>query len=486
MPKEINPGSPLSSLAVGDHLIGGDGTDPSAYTQAAVWAAYNRDRYPMHTDGMLAEYRFDEGSGTTVNDIRNGNDIIFDAAALASPARDAPVWTRRGLTFSDTYIETPQLSGVRTIAILYKAPYQDPSGGFILGGFLNSSGSAISPGSAYNVQNGYVHHYANGQGVSPTLARPTTGQSFLRSNRGGWGLWFVEMATGGNSTFSLGGRSGFTTSRQDNCEIAWLGVWNDQLTDAERQTVYEGVRQVAAERDLYLDWRDPSQTVDCVILAGQSNAMGRSLISNLSAADQAVEFRNTFIQQGLAAVAASTYASPELLSLGVNQQWDDPANDFGPEFGIGLRREEADTTRVRPLYIAKSAVGSSALNIAGTPYNWSAAKDPVASLSHNCLANWWAMEQRLLGQGLGPRLRAVYWMQGENDATDQTFANEYEQELLDWVDYMQTYTGYGTDLQFVVGAHSRSRTVDDIRVNGAHGSRCCCHRALKCYDDRHG
>lgn len=399
--------------------------------------------YPMHTSEMLAEWYFDEGSGTQAGDVRGGNAIVFDGVFQSTWSAPAPQWTRRGVRYENSMIQTPTIAGVRTIAMLYRVKRGDT--GFILSGGPSNSvgpvGGTVAPSMSC--------HIGGGQGVAPLARRPDSGAGATRTNRGGWALLFVEYSQQYTSAFGFGGRHSSTLTRCAEFEVAWAGCWSDQLTDTERATVYDCVRRIASSRGLFIDWRDCPTHADCALLWGQSNADGRALITDLPASDQARKLqRNVFIQP--ASSGANGYASPELLVMGENQQATSPATQFGPEMGAAWAREDADTSRLRALVLGKTAVGSSYLapSSVGAPVTPSASWHPgeinTSGLLWLALSNWWDLEQRLLQQGIGPRLRALWWMQGEQDAVLAGAASGYQANLQALWDATKLYTSYAS------------------------------------------
>jgi Carbohydrate esterase, sialic acid-specific acetylesterase len=297
---------------------------------------------------------------------------------------------------------------------------------------------------------GGIFHIGSGNGVAPNKFDAGGTQSF-RLLRGGWVLAFIEANAVTNARLIFGGQNATAAYRCAELEIAWAGCWSTPLGDTGRATVFNAVRRIAADRGIYLHWKDCPVTVDVALLCGQSNADGRALITDLTAADQLRALNpNVLIQPNY-------YASPEVLRLGVNQQTIAPTAQFGPEMGMAWRHEDADATRVRGLAICKLAVGSTYLaasTVGGgvTPNNsWNAGETNNAGLLWALMRQWWDMEQRLLAQGIGPRLRSLCWMQGEQDATNTIYSAGYQANLQALYDAVRLYTGYPTGLKAVVG-----------------------------------
>lgn len=413
--------------------------------------------YPMHTSEIISEWYFDEATGTQANDLRGSNAIVFDGAFQSTYSAPAPFWTKFGLRYENGLIQTPAISGVRTVAVLYKLKRGDNTG-FIVSGGINSGTGALGD----SVQPQYAYKVGGGQGVAPLAAGGGLGA--YRLNRGGWVLLFQEFDAAYTTPLGFGGRHSTTTSRCAEFDIAWAACWSDQLSDGERATVYDCVRRIAADRGIYLDWRDCPVRADCVLLWGQSNADGRALISDLSLADQARKVqRNVLIQP--ANSSSTAYASPEYLVLGENQTQTAPSGQFGPEMGAAWLREDDDVNRVRVLAISKFAAGSTYLapSTAGAPVtpsnSWNTTEAKTAGLFWMALRHWWDMEQRLLSAGIGPRLKALWWMQGEQDASGTAFSAGYQANLQAVFDTLKTHCGYPSGVKAVI---ARIRNLDPL------------------------
>ncbi|MEO0981639.1 MAG: DUF2793 domain-containing protein [Pseudomonadota bacterium] len=408
----------------------------------------------MHTDGLVAEWRFDEGAGERARDLRGGRDIVFDAAFQTAYSA-SPEWTRRGLRVELGVVQTPTIPGARTVAFLCRQK-RGLSSGFILSGGASSGHGVL----ADTANPAWGHHVGGGQGVAPLAFRQSSGQAAHRLNRGGWQILFIEFDQAFTTPLGFGGRHTFDTTspvyRLEEFEIAWAGVWNDALTDPERRQVYDAVRALTAPRGLLVDWRDAPATYDCALLWGQSNAEGRAPFADLSAADQArAPARHVLIAPANDREAGANYASPEPFVLGDNQQMSAPSSDFGPELGAAWRREDADTTRVRPLVVNKFAIPATFMAPSttgvGANVSWHPDELPTHGIFHAALSHWWDTEQRLLAQGVGPRLRALWWMQGEEDALSTAYSSAYGAGLQALWNAVKTYTGYDAGVRMLVG-----------------------------------
>ncbi|MEM6898347.1 MAG: DUF2793 domain-containing protein [Pseudomonadota bacterium] len=432
-------------------------TKTGAQDENVTWAnpLSSRPLYPTHTSGILAEWYFDEGTGPRARDVRNGYDIVFDET-FQNSYNSSPEWTRRGLLLRGDMIQSPAIAGMRTLAIAYRSKRDDVAG--FIASVGPGGGNGVLPDSA---SQSFTIHSGGGQGIRP-LYRRATGQAANLLTRGGWQILFIDFNQDFSNKIGFGGRHSTTTSRFSEFEIAWAACWDDALTASERHTVYEGARLLLAQRGLFVDWRDCSETADCVLLWGQSNADGRAQISDLSTSNQArTRADNVWISPGGRFGGAQTAARIDVLKLGENQKvfQNSPAasvaSAFGPELGAAWRHEDADTTRLRPLVISKFAVSAAYLasDTQGAPasHSWNPDTDWNNGVFRYALQQWWDVEQGLLSRGIGPRLRGLWWIQGEEDALATNFSDHYQNNLEVLWTRLKDATGYTSGLKAVIG-----------------------------------
>ncbi|HMO74584.1 MAG TPA: sialate O-acetylesterase [Sphingopyxis sp.] len=406
------------------------------------------DPHPMHTAEMIDEWLFDEMAGVTAHGFRGGNHIVFDET-YQTAKNSSPEWTRHGLKLELDMIETPAIAGVRTVAMLVRVK-RNVTTGFIL------NCSAIVGGNGVQCQSatpGWGLHV--GRNGVRAVRRHTDGTASYQLNRSGWYLLFVELPSQQTTTINIGGRYNFlnkdTAYRPTEMEIGWMGAWSDTLTADERRDIDRYVRAIAARKgDILMNWRDTANWWDQIAIWGQSNALGRAPIANLSADDRARTFPNSHIASRRN-VGISNFDGLSELVLGQNQHPEHPATQFGPEFAA-LAHEDARTTRRRPIAWAKAARGSTRLAASslGTPTtpseSWNI-NEPigggVASLFHHCgLLNFWDVEAQLLARGIGPRPRALWWLQGEADGNSTTYSAVYQANLQALWDEAKIYCGF--------------------------------------------
>lgn len=395
----------------------------------------------LPTDGLLANWLFSEGAGTTVADEIGTYDID-----LTTPTTPNASWVSTGIQTSAGLVQTPSITGARTVAILYKVPYGGSAGFLISGGSASGSGP-LGPSSAGPVADTY--HVGAYNGVHPIFRRSDTGAGAWELQTQGWKVLFRQFSTAYNTILGFGGRHSTTTSRYTTFDIAWAGVYNDVLTDGEREQVYDFCRHLIAQRSQYLDWRDAPAKVDGVVQWGQSNADGRAVISELSAPDQAQTF--TKVKLSLQSYTRSnTTFSTLTIGSGHNNHL---STLFGPEIGIAQRREAAGG---RDIYINKTALGGtwlapSSVDGVAVGQTWSTDELPTTAgfWGSGMPALYNALGAALLS-GVGVEIKALFWMQGEQDATLTGAADVYEAHLEALWSNFKTYSGW-TDAKFVVG-----------------------------------
>lgn len=403
---------------------------------------------PLHTDGIISEWMFSEGSGSTVADEQGSN-----AIDLTLPTSPNATWTSTGIATASGLVQTPSITGARTVAFLYKVT-RGQTAGFALSGGSASGAGILGDFSSYAQDAGTgATHVGVGGGIAPVKFRDT-GAGGFQLNRAGWVLCFVQFATGYNTPFGFGGRHSTTTSRCAAFDIAWAACWNDVLTDSERAAVYDYVRAVMLPRSIYIDYRDCSTVYDGVLLWGQSNADGRALISNLSSGDQS---NTTPSNVSIAAIAASngTDLTVDSLDMGVNQKAVNFDTEFGPEMGAAWQWELNEGASGNVLTICKCSVGStylapSAITGGGPNLTWNA--DELVTnglLWGGALRHWYDFERSLLASGIGIRLRGLWWMQGEQDATNTIYSADYDVHIGEVWDAVKTYTSH-SDLHMVI------------------------------------
>jgi hypothetical protein len=176
-----------------------------------------------------------------------------------------------------------------------------------------------------------------------------------------------------------------------------------------------------------------SEGTDFYIIAGQSNC-GRSTVSEMSGGEAAVydvNFANTKILDFV-------NGDWEQINPGTNTQLANAsaADEFGPEVSLSKRLQDS---RAADTYILKYARGSTSLAV-----SWAS-----GSTDRNNLKAY--MEDAIQAaqtEGKNLNLKGFIWMQGEEDATNLTWANDYQTNLTalfvdlrnHWANLVSTYS----------------------------------------------
>lgn len=405
--------------------------------------------------GGLGEWRFSEGSGTTVADAIGSNPIN-----LALPTNPNYTWNSKGVSLANGLVQTPSIAGCRSRAMLYWVDRGETSGFILSGGSASGAGilGPVAPkGSAAGAA--CLVCVASGNGVRPLYVRidqsGTSAQGFGANilNRGNWVLVFEDFGATFTTAHGLLGRYGTTTSRCASGGIGWFYTSSAAWSDADRANIAAYVRAfIAKPRGIYIDWSDCPTIVSAIGISGQSNADGRALNSDLSSADQALTYADVKI---LAANSGSTSTYPPAqLALGTNQQQTSPSTQFGPEIGMAMRHEALHAGT--PLWMSKTAQGStfgvpSSLGNGVTSSNtWHPDEFATGSLFGALLTWRFDLEATALNAGIGLQFVAWFHMQGEQDATNTIFSNVYQPALQRFYDQLQFYTN-DSGIRFVVG-----------------------------------
>lgn len=407
------------------------------------------------TDGLISEWLFAEGSGTSVADEQGSNNIN-----LTTPTDPNYTWNSRGIALANGLIQTPSITGARTVAILYKTKRNSTTG------FILSGGSASGAGVLQqSVSTTYTHNIGAGNGVHPLSFRSDTGTAAYELNRGGYVLLFTEFNSAYNTILGFGGRHSALTSRSDEFEIVGAAVWNDQLNSSERTQVYNYFSYVADQRNICLKYTDCSNQYSAIALLGESNADGRSKITDLSSNDQNQTFTKPYIWSSNGTTAMSSAA---LFDLGTNQQQTAPTTDFGPELGFAQKIETSGETA----YIIKLGKGSTYLSLSNangasqppSTSSWNTGELQTSGLAWAALRLIQDAEQNARLNDVGLDLKGVQFLIGLNDALNVNYtggsASAYQGYLQNLYDNLKTYTGI-TDLKIhIPRAHDQDPGAD--------------------------
>lgn len=162
---------------------------------------------------------------------------------------------------------------------------------------------------------------------------------------------------------------------------------------------------------------DPAPPVaDMIICAGQSNALGylttpSELPSYLVNPDWNVKIWDNIHGGWMKMIPGTNTGTPA------------NPNNFGPESEFAYRWTLDNPGKT--LYVVKSVKGSTPLN-PDPGLDWAPSShelfDDCANASEDA-------QDALVNAGFVPRVRAILWMQGEQDATNLTYANNYQANL---------------------------------------------------------
>ena len=440
----------------------------------------NESRFPDYfpTAKLAAAYFFDEGTDTEVPDVLGAYPIDLTLPTTPNVTR-----TGYGVKAELGLIQTPVLPNVRGQLVLYRTDKDGATGFIVSGGPTGSGDGALQQNDdATSVDQTKMLGFGLDPFQPPARRDDNSGSGCWALNRGGWAGYYRQTSSAVSSAYGLGGRHSTTTSRCAEFEANCAFFFNDALTDDEINAVYRFLRQRAKQFGIYLHREDAPETADLYMIFGESNADGRSTLSNLSSADQAADMRHTVIA---ASVAGSGMTSLDKFELGFNQQASDPANDFGPEFGVAAQRRAdflvsafATPTTGRALiakigkgstYIAPSANGIPV----GAPVSWNASELETGGLFYLAFRQLHFTLQQALEQGIGFRdtVRVGMWI-GLNDAVSTSYvvdATTYQSYLQDWLDTLESYLP-GLTLEVVIfRPHTRdpasnSTAIADVRT----------------------
>lgn len=407
---------------------------------------------PGGGDGSLIAYwPFDDGQGSTVcADLMGNYPITISASSL--PMQQ---WTPRGLKGNNAYVQTPTITNARTIAVLYRCAHNDA--GFIVSGGAGSGNGFYIGGSSTN----YNYWIGGGWDVHPMSMR-SDGTQTIECNRGGWLLAFVEFDAAHANPIGLGGRYGSSSYALSEFEAMSGWVWNRTLTSSDRTAVYAMAREIARSRGVVLNWQDSSDVVDIIASIGESTAAGRSPIADNSSPDPTSvppprPYQQCSIIVGNQAFSSNTFARRQPFLFGVNhtinQGYQSPTTNFGPEFGIATSAEAAQNSRTRHIVIAKHGVGSTFMAASGTTGSagtvavsntWNPSESTHNGCYHSFLQMLYDCDQGLRMEGKGPNLAGILLLIGLNDASDTAYSGtstNYQTLLAALDTALQTDTG---------------------------------------------
>jgi hypothetical protein len=191
-----------------------------------------------------------------------------------------------------------------------------------------------------------------------------------------------------------------------------------------------------------------SDTIRYVVLAGQSNAVGRDSVKNLPAAYQYL--RDTVPGAKLGRANSGPLIIQPL--WGENPVFNQAG---GAELLLGDTMKTVVTT---DSYVLKYAIGNTYLAEKIGSNDWNVNSGEFFQAVVNFIK---AMERDDTAIGQPIKLSAFIWHQGENDGTDATDAANYQQNLEDLIDSLRSQTGY-PNLPIIIGETTDQTYVADV------------------------
>jgi len=178
--------------------------------------------------------------------------------------------------------------------------------------------------------------------------------------------------------------------------------------------------------------------VSLYLLGGQSNMAGdTSDAAFLAGTPQGAPLPEVQIWQ-------PGFQSFEALRPGFNSNFGN-GGGFGAEIGFGhamAAAQASGTLDSEEIYIVKYAIGATTL-----AEDW----NPDGSgAQYNAFNNWvGGALDNLTNANIGFEIEAMLWMQGENDAIEQSRADNYQANLTNFISDIRSR--YGADMDFLIG-----------------------------------
>ncbi len=175
--------------------------------------------------------------------------------------------------------------------------------------------------------------------------------------------------------------------------------------------------------------------VSVYLLGGQSNMSGVGSVGTDLTGAYANPLREVRMWKNDAYVA---------LKNGFSKN-DGTGTGFGAEIGFGFALEAArknGTAKTEEIYLVKNALGSTSLEVDWNVNGSNNQYDKFTASVDKALAS-------IKNSGLGYKVEAMLWMQGESDADISTRANNYGSNLTRLIGDVRSRYGSGTD--FVLG-----------------------------------
>lgn len=214
--------------------------------------------------GLIAEYRFDDGSGQILHDY-SGNGFNGQLGSTTGVDTNDPTWNGQGLSFTtDDYVKLPYMINAEqdfTIYLVANVPASAPS----ISEYFITLGSSI-----YNNQriaillstNGYVTATAyDDNGINKYATIPMTpGIRLLKLKKEGLILYLKDVVSKNISSLempsgpitlnqiSLGSLLRITASSYLNQPEYYASFYNRATTDAEDKQIYSYLKRLLSAR----------------------------------------------------------------------------------------------------------------------------------------------------------------------------------------------------------------------------------------------
>ena len=195
---------------------------------------------------------------------------------------------------------------------------------------------------------------------------------------------------------------------------------------------------LAGQKDIVITTN--TTQVPVIIIAGQSNALGRADLANITRTDGTPSTK--IIDQNLTGFST--------LQQGVNQSYSNPTTQFGPEMGIAYKYKDETPSGTPSLYIIKVPMGNTFLKPYGNGYFFWDPNTAQGIFDTNMIGVTRTAFNQIKTAGYTPNVLGVYWLQGENDAIFQNYADEYQARLTDLIAQTRTQLGFA-NLPFAIG-----------------------------------
>lgn len=295
--------------------------------------------------------------------------------------------------------------------------------------------------------------------------------------------------TDGYSTIvhNVTNRNMFAVSTADNNNHLWLY----KRVNFDYNHIY-GYTQVISEIDTFIlpylfDSTRYFKNYDYVVIAGQSNARGRGLLTDLSAPDQALYWKvynNSFIYD----TATFNYNK---LNPPTNN-YNNATNGFGCELSLSYNYQLAGDS----LLIFKYGFPETPLYDTPSYRDW---YPTTGEIFTRLVYNMKLSIKNSFKYGYNPQLKSFVWMQGETDALSEPESNNYQTHLDYFFDSLtqsfssvqfyktigrisnssvltyrsavrtaqSTYSGIGGNLATLVNTDTYGLAVDNVHYNAS-------------------